>query len=142
VVDEDACELVADGAVHQCGRNCRVHSPGKAADGAAVTDLIRYRLDLLGDDVRHRPGGLDSGQVVQEVLDDRLPVGGMAHLWVVLHPGQPPASIFEGGDRCPVRSGEDREPLRCGDHPVAVRHPDLLLDGQAGQDASRVEDPK
>ena len=65
VVDEDAGEPVADRALHD-GRGDRgVDAAGEAADRpAVVADLLADPLDLLLDDVDHRPGRAAAGDVV------------------------------------------------------------------------------
>ena len=57
VVDEDAGELVADGAVDEGGGHGGVHSPAQAADDVGVAHLLADAGHLLVDDVVRRPGG-------------------------------------------------------------------------------------
>ena len=90
VVDEDAGQLVADRPLHERRGHCRVDAAGQPADHALVADLRADPLDLLLDDVDHRPGRPAAGDVVEEVLEHLLAVRGVQHLGVELHPGQTP----------------------------------------------------
>ena len=73
----------------------------------------RIRLDLLLDDVDHRPGLAAAGDVVQEVLEHLLAVLGVQHLGVPLHAGQPAVEVLERRDRGGRRwTGQHGEPVR------------------------------
>ena len=70
-------------------------------------------LDLLLDDVDHRPGRPAAGDVVEEVLEHLLAVLGVQHLGVPLHAGEPAVDVLERGDRrSRARAGEDGEARR------------------------------
>jgi hypothetical protein len=88
VVDEHAGELVADGALHERGGDGGVDPAGQPADDPAVADLGPDRGDLLLDDVGHRPGRSDPGELVEEVLEHGLAVLAVQHLRVELHAGE------------------------------------------------------
>ena len=88
VVDEHAGEVVADGALHQRGGHRGVDAAGQPAQHPLVADRGLDGGDLLLDDVGHRPGGLEPGDVEQEVLEHPLAVLGVEHLRVELHPGR------------------------------------------------------
>ena len=78
VVDVDAGEPVADRPLHQRRGDRGVDAAGQAADRLpAVADLVADRLDLLLDDVDHRPGRAAAGDLVQEVLEHLLAVLGV-----------------------------------------------------------------
>ena len=133
VVDVDTGEPVADRALHDRGRDRGVDAAGQRADRPPVADLGADRLDLLLDDVEHRPGLPAAGDVVQEVLEHLLAVLGVQHLRVPLHAGQPAADVLERRHRRAGRRGQHREPLGRGRDRVAVRHPDVVLDRYVGQ---------
>ncbi len=59
VIDEDAGQLVADGAVHEQRRDGAVDAAGEAAEHLLVADLGADALDLLLD---HRGGGPRAGR--------------------------------------------------------------------------------
>ena len=73
-----------------------------------VADLGADLLDLLLDDVDHRPGRPAAGDVEQEVLEHLLAVLGVQHLGVPLHAGEPAVEVLEGGDRACPRSRRAR----------------------------------
>ena len=112
VVDEDAGEPVADRPLHQRRGDGGVDAAGQRAERPAVADLRADPLDLLLDDVGHRPGRLEAGDVEQEVLEHRLAVRGVPHLGVELHAGQPAVDVLERGDRRAGRGRGDGEPGR------------------------------
>ena len=67
--------------------------------------------------------GRDPGDVVQELLEDPLPVLGVQHLGVELHPGEAALDVLERRHRRAGRRRGDVEPRRRRRHRVAVRHP-------------------
>ena len=141
VVDEDAGQLVADGALHQCGGHRRVDAAGQPADRATVADLLRGPARRGLGDVRCRSSaGAMPGDVVQEAAQHLLAVRRVHDLGVVLHAGQSRRAILEGGDRRTRRRRGDGEPVgRCGDG-VAVAHPDRLLSRAARRAAAPPDD--
>ena len=60
----------------------------------AVADLRTHLLDQRIGDVGGRPVGAEPGEVVQEPAEHLLPVRGVHHLGVILHPGQAAGSEF------------------------------------------------
>ena len=115
VVDEHAGELFADRTLHECGGNRRVDASGESTDRQLVADLVTDRLDLLVDDVAHRPGRTTPGDLEQEVLEHLLPVlrsasprGGTAR------PASCRSSVLERGNRRALAHRRDHEPVRSG----------------------------
>ena len=94
VVDEDTRELVADGLVHEERRNCRVDAAREAADDALRPDLRADPLDLLLDHRGGRPHRRCARDVVEEALEDALPLRGVDDLGVEL-------DTVEPARRCP-----------------------------------------
>jgi hypothetical protein len=133
VVDEDAGELVADGALDQGGGDCGVDAAGKPADDPAGADLRLDQRYLLVDDAVHAPRRGEAGDVVEEVLKHPLAVLGVQDLRVELHAGEPADRILERGDRRPSGGGRHGEPGRRRRHRVTVGHPHRELGGQVGQ---------
>src|SRR3546814_15688129 len=80
VVDEHARQAVAHRPLHERRGDGGVDPAGETADDPLVSDRGRYRRDLLVDDVGHRPGGRDAGDLVEEVLEHRLAVLGVQDL--------------------------------------------------------------
>mgnify|MGYP000963315089 CR=1 FL=1 len=86
MVDKDTSESVTDRPLHHGGRNSRVDAPGEPADRAALwPDLRTDALDLLLNDVDHRPGLAAPRNGVQEVFENLLAVLGVKHFGVPLH---------------------------------------------------------
>ena len=127
VVDEDARELVADGLVHEERGDCRVDATRERAEHALRADRGADSRDLLLDDRSGRPRRRRAGDLVEEVLEDVLPVRRMHDLGVELDAVQPPCPILEGGDRRRRRAGRDLRPRRWSRHRVAMAHPHGLL---------------
>ena len=96
-----------------------------------VADLGTHLVDQHTRDVGSRPIRAKPGEVVQEPAEHLLPVRGVHHLRVVLHPGQAPVPVLEGGDRGAGAAGHHGEPVRSGRDGVAMTHPDWLDIGQA-----------
>ena len=137
VVDVDAGQPVADRALHDRGRDGGVDAAGEPADGAAVlADLLADPLDLLLDDVDHRPGLAAAGDVVQEVLEHLLAVLGVQHLRVPLDAGQAAVDVLERGDRGDVGRGQHGEALGGAARPS--RRATSRRCGSAGMPASSV----
>ena len=131
VVDEDARELGADGAVDQQRRDRRVHSATQAADNPTAADLLADLGDLLFDDGRGRPGHVAAAYLAQERLQDLLSVRRMDDLGMELDAVDPALDRLERRDR---RGGRRREGREAGwglEDRVPVRHPAGLLRGQA-----------
>src|SRR5205807_342278 len=70
VVDEDAHQLVADGAMNQQRRNGGVDAAAQRADDAALPDLRTDARRRLLDERRHRPIAGAAADAVREVAQD------------------------------------------------------------------------
>ena len=70
----------------------------------------RMRVDLLVDDVDHRPGRAAAGDVEEEVLEHLLAVLGVQHLGVPLDAGQAAVGVLERRDRRDPGRGQHVEP--------------------------------
>ncbi len=98
MVDEHARELVADRSLHERGGYRRVDATRKPAHDSAVADLRADRGQLVVDDVRRGPAGLETSDVVEEALQHLLAALGVQHLGVELHPREPAGDVLEGRD--------------------------------------------
>ncbi len=92
----------------------------------AVADLGTHLVDQRTRDVGSRPIRAEPGEVVQKPAEYLLSVRGVHHFRVVLHPGQAPAPVLEGGHRGTRTAGHHVEPVRRGRDGVAMTHPDRL----------------
>ncbi len=139
MVDEDACQLIADRLVDQDRRDRTVDAARQPADHLLVADLLADLADRLVAVGLHRPVAGEAGEP-HEVLVKRLAVGRVVDLGMELHGVE--VAIEVGGDR-EGRAGRGAEHLEAGGdggHMVAVAHPDLFapLEEPAGQKVDAV----
>ena len=130
VVDEHARELVADRLVHEERSDRRVDAAGERAQDPLRADGRTDPLDLLLDHRGWRPGRRSTGDLVQEVLEDRLPVGRVHHLGMELDAVDAALPILERRDRGVRRRRGHRRPGRRRRDRVTVAHPHRLLGRQ------------
>ena len=81
-----------------------------------------------------------AGDVVEEVLEHLLAVLGVQHLGVPLDAGETAVDVLERGDRGVLGRGQHGEALGRPRDRVAVRHPDLVLGGDALEEGARLGD--
>ena len=91
VVDEDAGELVADRLVHEERGDGRVDAAGERAEHALRADRGADPRDLLLDDRGGRPRRRRARDLVEEVLEDLLPVRRVHDLGMELDAVEPRA---------------------------------------------------
>ena len=138
MVDEDTGQAVPDRPLHDGRGDRRVDATAEAADRpAGVADLLADALDLLLDDVHHRPGGPAAGDPEQEVLEHLLAVLGVHHLGVPLHPGEATGRVLERGDRGGRGLREDVETFGGPPDGVPVGHPDPVVLRELGEQGAR-----
>ena len=133
VVDEDAGQLAADGAVHKRRRHRRVDSAGEGADDAAVADLAA--------DVRHRrvdeagcfPVAAAPADVVEKVVDYLFAQRRVDDLGVELDADTAPLVAHRGHWRV-ARVGHHPEARRRAGDAIAMAHPNRHLVGHAAKD--------
>ena len=123
VVDEDAGELAADRLVYEQRRDRGVDAARERAEDALRADRSSDAGDLLLDDRGGRPCRRRGGHLVQEVLEDLLPVRRVHDLGMELHAVQPPFAILEGRDRRGRRRRGHARARRRSRDGVAVAHP-------------------
>ncbi len=128
VVDEDAGQLVADGAVHQGRRDRGVHAAAQRADHLAVADLTAERGHRHLDEGRRLPRPSASAHVDEEVAEEIAPERRVRDLGVELDP-VPLTRTDESGAGGVERMRDGVKPLRKLRDDVAVRHPDGELAG-------------
>ncbi len=134
VVDEHAGELVADRLVHEERRHRRVDAARQPADDPLGADLRTDALDLLLDHGGGRPRRRRAHDVVEEVLQDLLPVRRVHHLGVELHRVQPASGVLEPGHRGRRRAGGDVRARRRRDDRVVVAHPHDVFGRQVAEE--------
>ena len=95
VVDEDAREPVADGAVDEQRRDGRIDAAAQAADDPSVADLrarIRSVASSTNDAIVQSPGA--AADVVGEIAQDLEPAIRVRHLGVEQQRVEPPRSAM------------------------------------------------
>ena len=135
VVDEDAGELVADGAVDEGGGDGGVDAAGERADDAAVADLLADAEDGVGDEVAGGPVAAAAADAEEEVLEELLAVGRVHDLGVELE-AEEAAVVGHDGVGGVVGVGDGVEAGRELCDAVAVGHPDGDRGGEAVEEDS------
>ncbi len=97
VVDEDAGELVSDGAVDEDGGDGGVNAAGESADDAAVADFFADGGDGFVDEALRRPVGVEAADVEDEVAQDGGSLPGVVDFGMELDGVVAARGIFEGG---------------------------------------------
>ena len=141
VVDVDAGQPVADGAMHERGRDRRVDAARQRADDEAVrTGRRGVRIDPLTDvgdrrvdEVARGPGRRDPGDPDHEVAEDVPAARRVDDLGMELDPVQVARRVHQPGVGRGVGLGGRAEPLGQPRDRVGVAHPDRLFTLQAGE---------
>src|SRR6202041_2459025 len=99
VIDEHACELIADGAVHQQCCHREIDPAGETADDASVPHLLANACDLVFGDRSRRPTALTATYLGQEAREDLLAIRRMDYLRVELDAEDAAGRILDRRDR-------------------------------------------
>lgn len=127
VIDEDAGELIADGAVDERGSDRGIHATREAKDDFFIADLSTDFFDGFGNVVGHDPVGGRAADVTHKALQDLVSKGGVRDFGVELHAVEATLFVGKGGNRATGGGGHALEAgWQFGDF-VAVAHPDLQL---------------
>ena len=134
MVDEDTGELISHSTLHERGGHCGVHAARETADHETVSHLVADALNLVVDDSLGRPGRLQSGDSMEEVLEDLLAVFAMHDLGMELHAGEAAFDRLHGRHGCPRARRCHREARgSCGDG-IAMGHPHGLSIRKASEE--------
>ncbi|MCY1359310.1 hypothetical protein D9M69_458740 [compost metagenome] len=125
MIDEDAGELVADGAVDQRRGHRRIDAARQAQDHLFVADLFADLGDGFLDVVAHDPVSLAAGDLEHEALEHLAALDGMRDLGVELHGIVAARFVGHAGDRAARGRRHQLEARRQAGDLVAVAHPDL-----------------
>ncbi len=140
VVDEDAGEAVADGAVDENGGDGGVDSAGEGADGVAgFADFFADGVDGGLDEVFGGPVGFGFADVEEEVLDERGAVLGVMDFGVELDGPDIAGWVGDAGDGVGGLGGE-MEAFGEGFGGVAVGHPCGDGGGEFGEEGIGFEE--
>ena len=85
IVDEHTGQLLADGAMHQCGRDRGIHAAGQAENDFFVADLCADLFHGFADVIRHVPVLAAAADIMHETVDDGLALVGMRDFRMELH---------------------------------------------------------
>ena len=143
VVDKHAGKLIADRLVDQHRGDRGIDAARQAADHPRLADLRADTGDLLFAESRHRPVGLEAGDLEQEIGDEFRAVGGVGHLG--MEHGRVVAARFVGGDGVGrvLRHRIDAKPVGQPGHAVAMAHPHRIAPARpphALEQDARLED--
>ncbi len=134
VVDENAGQLVADGAVEQNGGHGGIDPAAESEDDA----LLPHPLANLGagllDERAHRPILLATADIVDKVLENRPAPRRVRDLRVKLQAVKFSLGIFERGVVAVLALRHDPEPRRQLRDLVAVTVPDIEVLGQRAEE--------
>ncbi len=125
VVNEDAGQAIADGAVHQHGDHGGVHAAGEAQDHLVVTHLLADAGNGVVDDGGRGPEALAAADVLDEVLQHAGTLTGVGHFRVELHAVEALGFVGHGGVGAGRGLGDGGEAGGDLGDLVAVAHPDI-----------------
>ena len=141
VVDEDAGQPIADGAMDEERRDGRVDAAAQAAHHSPVADLRADALGRLLDERRHRPVAGAAADVVGEVAQDVEAAIGVRDLGVEQERVEPLRRRRHRRDRRVGARRRDGEAGRRGGDEVAVAGPDAQLVGHRREERRAGLDP-
>jgi hypothetical protein len=129
VIDENACQLVADRLVDQHGGDRGIDTARQPADHLLVAHLFADCGDGLFAIGAHRPVA-GKARDAHEVFVKTRAVRGVMHLGVELHGIEMPFHIRRDREWRIGRCAVNRKTGGDGGHMVAMAHPDLFTLGQ------------
>ena len=123
VVDEDAGQAIADGAVQQRRHHGGVDTARQREQDPVAAEPAAHPRDAVVDDRARRPARPATADVVHEPAQDARALPGMGHLGMELHAVEAAPFVGDAGDGRAVGGCDAREPGRQRAHAVAVAHP-------------------
>ena len=142
VVDEDAGQLLADGALDEGGRDGGIHSAGEAEDHLRLADLLADFADGRLDVVVHLPGRLAAADAEEEVAEDVDAALGVGDLGVELDAVEAALRILDDRALGVLGGGDGLEAAREAGDLVAVRIPDAQRRLQSLQELGALAEGK
>ena len=125
MVHEDTGQLVADGAMDQCGRHAGIDAAAQAEQHLLAAHLLADAGHRLVDVVAHHPVGPGARDVEHEAVEQRPALHRVRHLGMELHAVVAARLVGDTGDRATRRRRHEGEARRQGRDLVAMAHPDL-----------------
>ncbi len=123
VVDEDAGQLVADGAVQQSGDDGGIDAAGQAEYHFVAAHFGTHPADGFFDIVRHVPVGAAAADVVHKARDNGLALQGVGDFGMELYAVESARLVGHAGNRRGGVGTDDPETGRQFGDLVAVAHP-------------------
>src|SRR5215472_3905248 len=127
MIDQYACELIADGLVDQDRSDCRVNTTRETTDHATLADLLANLFDRLIPECAHRPVAGEPGNLTHEITQERCPMRRMHDLEMELGGVEFAPVVADNGDRGIGRRAQHIEAGRQDGDPVAMAHPHRIL---------------
>ena len=123
MVHKHTGQLLADGLGQHSGQHGGIHAAGQGAQHLALADALPQSLDVILYKGIHLPVAGAAADVVHEVAQHLLALGGVQHLRVELYGVQTLFGIFNGCHRAVCGVGSD---LKAGSRlldVIVVAHP-------------------
>ena len=109
MIHEHAGQLLTDGLCQHSGQHGGIHAAGQCAQHLALADALPQSLDIVLYKGIHLPVAGAAADVVHEVAQHLLALGGVQHLRVELYGVQTLFGIFNGCHRAVCGVGSDLE---------------------------------
>ena len=123
VVDEDACQLVADGTVEKRRDHGGIDASREREQHPVGADRAAHPRDAVVDDRAGSPARCASADVVHEPVQDACALAGMGDLGMELDTVEAALLVRDPRDGRAVRRCDELEPGRQRAHAIAVAHP-------------------
>ena len=123
VIHENAGQLLADRLGQHSCQDRGIHAAGQSAQHLAVSDLFPQGLDVVLHERVHLPVARAAADVVHEVVQHLLALGGVQNFRMELDGIQALLCIFRSGHRAVHRMRRDSEIGCCLLNVVVVAHP-------------------
>ena len=123
VVDEDARQPIADGAMEQRRDHRGIDAAREREEDVAAADLAPHPLDAVVDDRGRGPARRATADVVHEPAHNTRALAGMGDFGMELHPVEAAVLVGDPRDRRAAGRCDELESRRQRTHAIAVAHP-------------------
>ena len=123
VVDEDARQAVADGAVEERRHHGGVDAAREREQDLVAVDLAAHPRDAVVDDRIRSPARCATADVVHEPAQNSRTLAGVGDLGMELDAVEAARLVGDSGDWRAVGGCDQLEAARKRAHPIAVAHP-------------------
>ena len=125
VIDEDAGQLLTDGAMQQHGHHGGVDTAGETQDHLVTANLLANAGDGIVDDGGRRPQRFTTTDIFDEVLQHARSLTGVRHFRVELHAVETAGFVGHGGMGAARRRRGGDKAFRDRGNLVTMAHPDV-----------------